>query len=171
MIKPWLKDVNAWCDIKGIPAQHRAALGSYLLAQDAKTFFSERLGDRNISELSWNDFSEIMKAGYASPKFNMAVRAQLHGLKQGDMTVQMLSRKLKQLSSRITTAVNDSELIYVFLKALRPPLAARCLTQPDLTEWQSLDGLVAHTATQEQILKNAAGHFQGGGAFGGGCSQ
>ena len=168
MIKPWLKDVNAWCDIKGIPAQNRAALGSYLLAQDAKIFFSERLGDRNVSDLSWNDFCEVMKAGYASPKFNMAVRAQLHGLKQGDMTVQMLSRKLKQLSSRITTAVSDSELIYVFLRALRPALAARCLTQPDLTEWQSLDDLVGHAATQEQILKNAAGHFQTGGAPGGG---
>ena len=109
-----------------------------------------------------------MKAGYASPKFNMAVRAQLHGLKQGDMTVQMLSRKLKQLSSRITTAVSDSELIYVFLRALRSALAARCLTQPDLTEWQSLDDLVGHAATQEQILKNAAGHFQTSGAPGGG---
>ena len=93
LVKPRLKDVNAWCDIKGIPAQHRAAVGPYLLAQDAKIFFSERLGHRNVSELSSIDFCEVMKAGYASPKFNTAVRAQLHGLKQGDMIVQMLSRK------------------------------------------------------------------------------
>lgn len=166
LVKPWLKDVYAWCDIKGISEQHRAALASYLLIQDAKIFFAERLGDRSVSQLPWTEFCDIMKAGYASPKFNMAARSQLHGLKQGEMTVQTLARKLKQLASRITTTVAEPELIYVFLRALRPALTDRCLTQPDLSEWKSLDALTGHAATQEQILKNAAGTFRAGGGHG-----
>ncbi len=91
LVKPWLKDFYAWCDIKGISEQHRAALTSYLLIQDAKLFFPEHLGDRSVAQLSWTEFCDIMKAGYASPKFNMAARSQLHGLKQGEMTVQTLA--------------------------------------------------------------------------------
>ncbi len=156
-VRIWVESMSSWFNVKGVSSHLRAQYARFSLEGDAERYFVERTRDQDLSQMSWDTFTEITTTAYDAPEYSMAARAELEQLRQGNRQVLSLHRKMVALLSRICEPISEFDKIYYFKRALGPALAPICVAKHDNSEWSSLSELVSFAAKREALSKDAQG--------------
>ena len=80
-VRIWVESMSSWFNVKGVSSHLRAQYARFSLEGDAERYFVERTRDQDLSQMSWDTFTEIITTAYDAPEYSMAARAELEQLR------------------------------------------------------------------------------------------